>query len=216
MDLIVNDIAVVLLDKMRLFDIKVYSEDFIELLMRFALNIIVSYTIILKIFNATKKDSEYLFTYLMFSPVVFFVCHLFASTKLSIGFAFGLFAVFSIIRYRTTAIPVKEMTYMFIIIAIAIINAISTKKVSHVELLFTNAVIMAITFFLEKYLYNTATVTQTIHYEIIENIKPENEHLLIADLESRTGKKITRFDIQEADYLKDSAKIRIYYKQNND
>ncbi|MBD77605.1 MAG: DUF4956 domain-containing protein [Crocinitomicaceae bacterium] len=213
MELLLNDITLMVLAKARLFDIKFYDKDFLELLVRFAFNILISYTIILKVFNATKKDSEYLFTYLIFSPVVFFICHMFASTKLSIGFAFGLFAVFSILRYRTTTIPVKEMSYMFIIIAVAVINAISTKKISYAELIFTNVAILGLTFFLERFLFGSEIITQLIHYEKVENIKPENANALKADLEERIGTTIERYDILEADFLRDSAKIMIYYKR---
>lgn len=197
----------------RLFGIKWYDKDFLELLARLALNMLVSYTIILYIFRSTRRDSEYIFTYLVFSPMIFFICHLFSATKLSIGFAFGLFAVFSILRYRTTTIPVKEMTYMFIIIGVAVINAISTKKVSHLELLFTNMFIVALTFFLEKFLMNTGIDVQIITYENISNVKAGKEDVLIAELKERTGLDIIRYEVIESDYMSDSARLRVYYRQ---
>jgi hypothetical protein len=212
MELLTSDIALVLLEKLRLFGIKLYDEDFLELSLRLALNLVVTYFIVLKIYSATRKDSEYLFTYLVFSPVVFFVCHLFASTKLSIGFAFGLFAVFSILRYRTTTIPVKEMTYMFIVISVAVINAISTKKISYAELMLTNIAILTITWYLEKHMFSSVTSSQVVYYEVIENIRPERMEALKSDLKERTGKDITRIEILEADYLKDAAKLLIYFK----
>lgn len=196
----------------RLFGIKYYDEDFLELVIRLGLNTLIAYSIILKVFRSTRKDSDYIFTYLIFSPLVFFVCHLFATTELSIGFAFGLFAVFSILRYRTTAIPVKEMTYMFVIIGLSVINAISTKKVSHVELLFTNLFILGIMYFLENKLFNTGIRTQIILYENIEEVRADNEASLITELNKRTGLDIIRYEVVEADYLKDAAKLRVYYK----
>jgi len=215
MGLLLNDFVLLAADSQRLFGIKFYDNDFLELMMRLGLTLLVSYTIILKIFKSTMKDNDYLFTYLIFSPLIFFICHMFATTTMSIGFAFGLFAVFSILRYRTTPIPVKEMTYMFIIIAVSVINAISTKKVSYAELIFTNLVVLIITFLLEKYLFTTVIENQLVHYEIIENIKPENEEILRKDLQERTGLEIESFEILEADFLKDAAKIRIYFKRNN-
>jgi len=206
------DLILLKSDALRLFGIKVYNDDLWELLVRLALNTIVSYIIILKMYRSTQQDSEYVFTYLIFSPLVFFVCHLFAATDLSIGFAFGLFAVFSILRYRTTTIPVKEMTYMFIIIAVAVLNAISTKKVSHIELLFTNFFIIALLYFLEKAYSKGKTSIRTINYEIIEHIKPENEHLLLAELKNRTGKEVIKYEILETDYLKDAALITVHLK----
>jgi len=145
--------------------------------------------------------------------MVFFICHLFASTKLSIGFAFGLFAVFSILRYRTTTIPVKEMTYMFVIIGLSVLNAISTKKVSYAELVFTNFFVLGLMYLLERYILTSGIEIQTVNYEKIENIKPQNESILIADLEERTGKLIDKVELLEADYLKDSARIRVYFKK---
>ncbi len=207
------DIILLKSDALRLFGIKLFNDDLYELLFRLALNLLVSYTIILKIYKATRKDSEYLFSYLVFSPLVFFICHLFASTKLSIGFAFGLFAVFSILRYRTTTIPVKEMTYMFIIIGIAVINAISTKKISYSELFFTNFFVLGLMYYLERFILSSGIEIQTVLYEKIENIKPQNEAVLIADLEDRMGRSIERVELVEANYLRDSAKIRVYFKK---
>lgn len=210
---ILSDIILLDSESLRLFGIKLFNEDLYELLFRLAINLLFSYTIILKVYKATRRDSEYLFSYLVFSPMVFFICHLFASTKLSIGFAFGLFAVFSILRYRTTTIPVKEMTYMFVIIGLSVLNAISTKKVSYAELIFTNFFVLGLMYLLERYILTSGIEIQTVNYEKIENIKPQNESILIADLEERTGKLIDKVELLEADYLKDSARIRVYFKK---
>lgn len=210
---LLTDIILLDSESLRLFGIKLFNKDLYELLFRLSINLLFSYAIILKVYKATRRDSEYLFSYLVFSPMVFFICHLFASTKLSIGFAFGLFAVFSILRYRTTTIPVKEMTYMFVIIGLSVLNAISTKKVSYAELLFTNFFVLGLMFLLERYILNSGIEIQTVMYEKIENIKPQNEPILIADLEERTGRLIDKVELIEADYLKDSARIRVYFKK---
>ena len=202
----------ILLDSARIFDIKLFDTDFFELLLRLALNLVVAYSIIHFVYQPTRKDSEYLFTFMIFNPLIFFVCHLFSKVDLSIGFAFGLFAVFSILRYRTTQIQVKEMTYMFIVISVAVINALATKKVSYTELLFTNFFIIFITYLLEKYTSNSRVNMQIIRYEIIENIKPENEALLLEDLKRRIGKEVIRYEIIEADYIRDSARLRVFHE----
>ena len=204
---------IILVDSLRLFGIKLFNDDLYELLFRLLVNLAFSYTIILKVYKATRRDSEYLFSYLVFSLMVFFICHLFASTKLSIGFAFGLFAVFSILRYRTTTIPVKEMTYMFVIIGLSVLNAISTKKVSYAELMFTNLFVLGLMYLLERYIMTSGNEIQTVMYEKIENIKPQNESVLVSDLEERTGRLIEKVEILEANYLKDSARIRVYFKK---
>lgn len=201
-----------ILENTRIFDIKVYDVDFLELLLRLGLNLAVAYSIIHFVYQPTRKNSEYLFTFMIFNPLIFFICHLFSKVELSIGFAFGLFAVFSILRYRTTQIQVKEMTYMFIVISVAVINALATKKVSYIELLFTNAFIIFISYRLEKYTSNSGVNMQIIRYEIIENIKPENEALLLEDLKKRIGREVIRYEIIEADYIRDSARLRVFHE----
>ncbi len=196
----------------KLFGIKLYDADLWELVFRLGLNTFVTYIIIWFIYSPTRKDREFIFTYMVISPIIFFVINLFLNKNLDIGFAFGLFAVFSILRYRTSQIPIKEITYLFIVIALAVINAMATKKVSYAELLFTNIFIVFIIFMLEKH-WNTGDNTyQTILYEKIENIKPENEYELLKDLTERTGRTIERYEIVSSDFMRDMAKLRVYFK----
>jgi hypothetical protein len=183
-----------------------------ELGTRFILNTISLAIIILKIYQPTRKDQEYIFTYLIFGPVVFFMVNLFSQTQLGVGFAFGLFAVFSILRYRTTTIPVKEMTYMFTVISMSVINAISAESVTIGTLVFINVVVVLIVYFTEKTFYKKGIETQIILYEKIENIHPKRAQNLIDDLKERTGNDIVKFDVLESDYLRDSVKLRVYYR----
>lgn len=198
-------------EPLKIFGIKVYDPDFWELVLRLSLNTIVTYTIIWFIYSPTRKDREFIFTFMVLSPIMFFIINLFLNKNLDVGFAFGLFAIFSILRYRTTQIPVKEITYMFIVIALAVINAMATKKVSYAELLFTNAFIMFIIFMLERQWNLGDNSYQTIYYEKIENIKPENKDLLLKDLEDRTGRKVERYEIVSSDFMRDMAKLRVYF-----
>ena len=197
----------------KLFGIEVYDKDFWELLFRLGLNTLVTYFIIWNIYSPTRKDREYVFTYMVLSPIIFFVINLFLNKNLNVGFAFGLFAIFSILRYRTAQVPVKEMTYMFIVIALAVINAMVTKKVSYAELFFTNFFIVAVIYILEKQWNLGENTYQTILYEKIENIKPENSNLLIKDIEERTGRKVDRYEIVSSDFMRDMAKLRVYFKR---
>lgn len=187
----------------------------LELGSRFLLNAIALAIIILKIYKPTRKDQEYIFTYLIFGPIVFFMVNLFSQTQLGVGFAFGLFAVFSILRYRTTTIPVKEMTYMFTVISMSVINAISTESVSLGSLVIINVIIVLIVLFTENTFYKKGIETQIILYEKIENIHPSRSQLLMDDLKERTGNDIVKFDVLESDYLRDSVRLRIYYRQVN-
>jgi hypothetical protein len=186
-----------------------------ELGIRFLINAVALAIIILKIYQPTRRDQEYIFTYLIFGPIVFFMVNLFAQTQLGVGFAFGLFAVFSILRYRTTTIPVKEMTYMFTVISISVINAISTNTITWVNLIIINLIIIGIVFLTEKSFYKRGVETQIIMYEKIENIHPDRSTDLVKDLEERTGNVIEKFDVIESDYLRDSVKLRIYYRTKN-
>lgn len=201
------------ISNLELFGIKLWGNGFWELLFRLGLNTIVTYIIIWFIYSPTKKDREFVFTFMVLSPMIFFVINLFLNKNLEIGFAFGLFAVFSILRYRSTNVPVKEMTYMFIVISLAVINAMVTENVSYAELLFTNAFIMLIIYILEKQWGLGENSFQTIMYEKIENIKPANETELLKDLTERTGREIDRYEIVSSDFMRDMAKIQVYFKR---
>jgi len=185
--------------------------DFLELIIRFVFNMAVTVIIVRYLYYPAVKRKDYLFTYILISGVIFLLCFLLENVKLQIGFALGLFAIFGIIRYRTNPIPIKEMTYLFVIIGISVINALANKKVSYTELLFTNIAIIFIVYGLEKIWLLKHESTKTINYEKIELIKPENRQLLMKDLEERTGLKINRVEIGRIDFLRDTARIKIYY-----
>jgi hypothetical protein len=162
-------------------------------------------------YSATKRK-DYLFTYILISSLIFLLCYLLASVKLQIGFALGLFAIFGIIRYRTSSIPIKEMTYLFLTIGVSIINALADTKTSVAEVLFTNFVIIAITFCMEKMWLLKHELSKIIVYEKIELIKPENHTLLLNDLKERTGiKNIKRVEIGKIDFLKDTCRLQIFF-----
>jgi hypothetical protein len=133
------------------------------------------------------------------------------SVKLQMGFALGLFAVFGIIRYRTDAIPIKEMTYLFVVIGMSVMNALINKKISLVELSFANLVIIGATYGLEKVWLLRHEAQKIIVYENIDLIKVGREEEMIADIELRTGIKVNRFEIGKIDFLRDTALIKIYF-----
>jgi hypothetical protein len=186
-------------------------EDFTELVFRFSINFIVAFVVIRMLYYPSAKRKDYLFTYFIFNMLIFFVSFLMSSVKLQLGFAFGLFAVFGILRYRTEPLPIKEMTYLFIVISIAVINALANKKISFFELAFTNTVIMAFTFGMERVWLLRHEARKTVTYEKIDLIKPANHELLKQDLEERTGLQINRFEIGRIDFLRDVANVRIFY-----
>ena len=207
-------------ESVRFIDLKLFdAEDFTDLILRSLFNFIIVFILVKFIYRSDKKNKNYAFRFYLFSMIIFFLCYLLSGIKLEMCFAFGLFAIFSILRYRTISIPMKEMTYLFMVIAIAVINALTTKKVSFMELLFTNVSLIAASYFLERLWYKEGLSEQTIEYEKIENIKPERRAILIADLKERTGLDIRSAEILTTDFLRDMARVRVYYKasaQSND
>jgi uncharacterized membrane protein len=173
-------------------------------------DLIVIFLIARKIYFPATKNREYVFTFYLFNVLVFFVCFLMDMVNLSIGFAFGVFAIFSILRYRTQTVPIKEMTYLFISIAIAMINALGVNGINIIEVVLLNLIILVIIFLLEKYWVQNES-SKEILFEKIELIKPERESELIADLCERTGLKIDRIEIGKIDFMRDIAEIKVFY-----
>lgn len=200
---------------MELFGIDLIDlEDFIELIVRFAFNLSVVVIVIRYLYYSAQQRKEYFFTYVIISMTVFLLCFLLENVKLELGFALGLFAVFAIIRYRTRQIPIKEMTYLFLVIGISVINALSNSKVSYAELVFTNLALLGVTYVLEKLLMLGHETRKVIRYEKIDLIKPEKRQELKRDLEERTGLEISRIEVGRIDFLRDTAKVNIYYYEN--
>lgn len=190
----------------------------LELMIRFSLNLIVILILVRWLYFSTTRRKDYLFTYILISSIVFLLCFLLENVILQIGFALGLFAIFGIIRYRTDAIPIKEMTYLFLTIGISVINALASSSTSILEILFTNIIIIALTYGLEKRWLLKHESSKNVIYEKIEMIKPEKYDELITDLQNRTGiTKINRIEIRDIDFLRDTCYIRIFYeiKDNN-
>ena len=189
--------------------------DFGEMLIRFAMDFIVAFVIIRLIYYPIHKRKDYLFTYFMFNILIFFICILLNSVKLKLGFAFGLFAIFGILRYRTEQLPIKEMTYLFMIIAIAIINSLTNNKISIGEVVFTNIAIVTAASLLERVFLLKHESRKDVLYEKIENVKPQNHEQLIDDLKERTGLNIHRVQIGKIDFLRDTVRIIVYYHEDN-
>ena len=184
---------------------------FIELVGRFVLNLVFVIALVRFIYYPISKRKDFLFTYMLISISVFLLCFLLENVKLDLAFALGLFAIFGIIRYRTDAIPIKEMTYLFIIIGLSVMNALINKKVSLAEIVFANAAIVAATYGLEKVWLLRHESRKIIVYERIDLITPDKREELMHDLQLRTGLKITRFEIGHIDFLMDTTTILVYF-----
>ncbi len=204
------------IESIKLFSIKLIDiDDFVALLLRFLLNTAVLSLIVGFPYLKHSSHRNYTFSYLAVGGIVFLLCFLLNSVKLELGFALGLFAIFGIIRYRTDAIPFKQMTYLFVVIGVSVINALANKKVSYAELLFTNAAILGGLWLLERFLNRHHEGTMRIEYEDIKKINTANYAELLEDLSTRTGYDIHRFEIEKIDYMRDSATITIYFNQDD-
>ena len=209
---------------MDLFGIPFFDDDLYKMLLRFLIDIVFLTAIIRLSYYHFSKKTEFLFTFYLVGIVVFFLCFTLKKYELDLGLALGLFAIFGILRYRTEPLKVREMTYLFVVIGVSVINALSNKKMSYMEILTANSFIFTATYYLDRY-WSLQRVTpkerispkdfgtKDIVYNSLENIKPEQFSLLKKELEDSLGVEILKLDISEVDFEKQTAKIKIRYKK---
>ena len=187
------------------------NADFWQLLIRFAFDLLVVSDIVRFLYYPQCKRRDYFFTFLILSISIFLMIFLLGSVKIKIGFALGLFAIFGIMRYRTEQMPVREMTYMFAIIAISVINALSY-NVSWIALIITNLLFVVCIWICESDLGLRHISSKLVNYDRIDLIVPEKRDELIADLEKRLGLKVLAVEVGGVDFLKDCAIIKVSYE----
>ena len=197
---------------MELLGIPLFDDDFYKMIIRFSLNLFFLTAVVKFIYYKRSQKKEYLFTFYLIGIVVFFLCFTLKKYELDLGMALGLFAIFGILRYRTMPLEVKEMTYLFVVIGIAVMNGLSNKKMSYAEIIAANSIIVLTLYILERYWTRTEVFSKEVLYETIENIRPENHDKLKEDLEKRLGVTIIRFEIGNVNFLRDVAKITVHYK----
>lgn len=185
-------------------------DDLYQLLTRYIVNLVVVGLIIHFFYYPKSKNREYYVSFSLINISVFLLIFLLGGVKLKIGFALGIFAIFGIIRYRTESVAIREMTYLFLIIAISVINALST-QISLWELVGTNSLFLISVFFIENIRWIKSYNTKIIRYDKIDLITPDKIDLLTADLKKRTGLDIRRVEVGSIDFLKDTVLIRISY-----
>jgi hypothetical protein len=178
---------------------------------RLAIDFASVFIMIRFIYIPTYKNRENFFTLFIFNLIIFLITFILNKSEMSMGAAFGLFAVFSMLRYRTEGITTKDMTYMFLLIAMGLITALS--KGSWIELSTINGIIIIFTFLLETTIIMKKEVSHLVQYENIELIKPSANKELVQDLENRLGLKIHRVEITQVDFLKDTALLKVFYYQ---
>ena len=184
--------------------------NFSLLLFRFICNLVVTGTIIRLMYYPKSRRRDYFFTFIVTSTTIFMLLFMLDTVKLQVGFALGLFAIFGILRYRTDTMPIREMTYLFLIIGISVINAL-TKNISYIELGLTNGIFIGVSWLMESNRVLKHVSSKMVIYEKIDLIKPEKKAELIADLSERTGLDVTNAEIGSIDFLKDIAVLKIYY-----
>ena len=189
---------------------------FSNVILRFSFNLLVAFIIIKLIYHRDYKGNDFVFTYFMFNTLIFFFAFILGNLDINMAFGFGLFAVFAILRYRTDPIPIKEMTYLFIVITIGVINALSANQVVFTELLFANFSIVLLTFLLERHWVNNlpddGLSSKTVVYNDMEMIKPENHQALINDLALKTGLSVISIKIGRINFIENHANIKLYYR----
>jgi hypothetical protein len=174
------------------------------------LNILSVLLLILLVYYPGNRNSEQIFTFLLFNIIIFIITYVLNQVKISMGAAFGLFAVFSMLRYRTSSISMKDMTYLFLFIALGLINAVHLR---YEVMMLLNVFVILITFILDSNILFKPEGSKSIRYDNIDLIRPEHHPELLKDLRERTGLEITRFRIDRVNFLKDTARITVYFKE---
>ncbi|MBR5673435.1 MAG: DUF4956 domain-containing protein [Muribaculaceae bacterium] len=184
-----------------------------EMLLRFGFFLLVLFFIVYLLYYRKTHRRDYFFTLVLLSVSIFFLIYLLGSVKVKIGFALGLFAIFGVLRYRTETIPVREMSYMFGVISLSVINALAD-ALSFVELLLPNLAIALLIWMFEAWVLRGNLASKLIQYDRIELIKPERREELLEDLRNRTGLNITKVNVGSVDFLKDTAILKIEYEND--
>ena len=191
------------------------ATEFWPTVLRFFYNLGIIFFIARVVYFRVSHRADYFFTYILVSSIVFVICNLLDAATFQIGFALGLFAVFGIIRYRTTPIPIREMTYLFIVIGISVKNALLGQETGIFRALFADSILVAITWLAQDFLVRKRMLRKTIVYNNIELLKPDRYEELLQDLSSMSGFPVERAQVGRVDYVKRNARVRIWFYERN-
>jgi hypothetical protein len=184
------------------------SQDY-DFLIRLFINMAAVLILIRLVYFRVSKHRAYASSFILFGMGVFLVTSQLSKVDISLGFAFGLFAIFSMLRYRTESITIKEMTYLFLVIAMSLLSAVGT--MSHLELGLLLSLVCVMSYITETSLLLPMLEEQTVQYEKIENIVPEKREALVQDLRNRMGLDVRSIEIIKIDFLKDTALLKVQY-----
>ncbi len=188
-----------------------FDDDVYKLLVRLSINFVFITIIVRFIYYRITKRKDYLFTYYLIGFIIFFICFSLKKLDIDTGMGLGLFAIFSIIRYRTSQIEIKEMTYLFIVIGLSVVNSLASKQISMVELGIINVTMVAMTYILEYVWLLKHETRKTILFDNIKLVDVSKQDELKLELERRTGLTINRVEIGKINYLDDTAQVRVFY-----
>jgi hypothetical protein len=185
--------------------------EFSSFILGFGFNFLIAFLVVRFIYYPSTHNKRYVFTYLAFNTLIFFVLSFMSAINIGLGVGFGLFAIFHILRYRTDPVPIREMTYLFIISALPLMNSAAASGKVWPQLVVANLAVLAILWILEKEWGFHYEASKRIIYEKIDLIRSDKRPELLADLESRTGLKVKRILVGKVDFLHDTAELKIYY-----
>lgn len=207
---------------MEFLEVPLFDDDVFKMLIRFAFNLMILTLMVRFAILPGQQNRDFAFTASMLNITVFFICFALKKLELGLGMALGLFAIFGVLRYRTNALPIKEMTYLFIVIGIAVINSLSNKKTSYAELIAVNSLILVAVFLKEKFVAKGQSTTElqgevpkkakkhVVEYDRLDLLAPEKADELRADLVQRTGMHITRIQVNKIDLKANSVTLNIW------
>ncbi|MGV7976740.1 MAG: DUF4956 domain-containing protein [Anaerolineaceae bacterium] len=190
-------------------------DDIVNFTLGFLLNFVVALIIVRFIYYPRTKDKRFVFTFLAFNMIIYFVLSLMVSIQLGIGVGFGLFAIFSVLRYRTDPMPIREMTYLFIILALPVMNSTGMLESSWPQLMLANSMVILVLWLLENEWGFRYEVSKHITYEKIELVPPTRRAEMIADLEARTGLKVKKVNVGKIDFLRDTAELQVFFAESD-
>ena len=183
-----------------------------EIALHFAANLVSCWIIVRMIYQSKAKRRDYVFTFMMVSASVFLLCRMLSGVELDLAFALGLFAIFGIIRYRTNTVPIREMTYLFLVIALAVMNALAPISMPWMEVSSGNVALWVLAFILERLVFVEHLVTKRVVYDRIELLQEGRREELRSNLAQRIGEKVERIEIGDVDLLRETAVIKVSYK----
>ena len=201
-------------EEIKFLRVPLWDDDIYKMIVRFAFDLFfLSLVVGVAYSSNNRKNQRYIFNFLIMNIVVFFICFTLKKLELELGMALGLFAIFAIIRYRTDQIDVKDMTYLFVVIGLAVINSLSNRKTSYIELSFTNATVFGACFFMERFLGPAAIKVKLTRSEVVYDkldlLRPENVKELYEDIYQRTGIRADRVEIKQIDFKNGTSLIDV-------